>query len=161
VLQVSAEQMKELASKQETTNPWYWGVRTLIKVSPLYSHAPWVLRTPEKFSHLVESAMHGALASHVCPLAAAQAHGCIRALQASADNSRMLSLPHLLAGICSCERQVNKMPDTSLSRNFAHRCILLARSIVIPTGLAAMSWRTSVLSDVAANLWKKSARSTV
>jgi hypothetical protein len=31
-LQVSDEQMKELAVRQETTNPWYWGVRTLIKV---------------------------------------------------------------------------------------------------------------------------------
>ena len=31
--QVSDEQMKELAVKTETTNPWYWGVRTLVKVS--------------------------------------------------------------------------------------------------------------------------------
>lgn len=30
--QVSDEQMKELAVKTETTNPWYWGVRTLVKV---------------------------------------------------------------------------------------------------------------------------------
>ncbi|CAK0783380.1 hypothetical protein CVIRNUC_006579 [Coccomyxa viridis] len=28
---VSDEQMKELAVKTETTNPWYWGVRTLVK----------------------------------------------------------------------------------------------------------------------------------
>ncbi len=26
--------MKELAVRTETTNPWYWGVRTLVKVSP-------------------------------------------------------------------------------------------------------------------------------
>ncbi len=32
-MQVSDEQMKELAARQETTNPWYWGVRTLIKVA--------------------------------------------------------------------------------------------------------------------------------
>ena len=32
--QVSEEQMKELAVKTETTNPWYWGVRTLVKVGP-------------------------------------------------------------------------------------------------------------------------------
>lgn len=31
-VQVSDEQMKELAVRRETTNPWYWGVRTLIKV---------------------------------------------------------------------------------------------------------------------------------
>ena len=30
---VTEEQMKELAARTETTNPWYWGVRTLIKVS--------------------------------------------------------------------------------------------------------------------------------
>ena len=29
---MSDEQMKELAVKTETTNPWYWGVRTLVKV---------------------------------------------------------------------------------------------------------------------------------
>ena len=33
-MQVSDEQMKELAVKTETTNPWYWGVRTLVKVGP-------------------------------------------------------------------------------------------------------------------------------
>ena len=33
VAQVSDEQMKELAVRTETTNPWYWGVRTLVKVS--------------------------------------------------------------------------------------------------------------------------------
>lgn len=38
-LQVSDEQMKELAVKTETTNPWYWGVRTLVKVS----HKPFCL----------------------------------------------------------------------------------------------------------------------
>ena len=30
---MSDEQMKELAVRTETTNPWYWGVRTLVKVS--------------------------------------------------------------------------------------------------------------------------------
>ena len=35
VIQVSDEQMKELAVKTETTNPWYWGVRTLVKVGPV------------------------------------------------------------------------------------------------------------------------------
>ena len=34
-VQVSDEQMKELAVKTETTNPWYWGVRTLVKVGPV------------------------------------------------------------------------------------------------------------------------------
>ena len=31
-LQVSDEQLKELAVRTETTNPWYWGIRTLAKV---------------------------------------------------------------------------------------------------------------------------------
>ena len=35
IVQVSDEQMKELAVKTETTNPWYWGVRTLVKVGPV------------------------------------------------------------------------------------------------------------------------------
>lgn len=34
VVQVTDEQMKELSVRRETTNPWYWGVRTLIKVCP-------------------------------------------------------------------------------------------------------------------------------
>ena len=33
-LQVSDEQLKELAVRTETTNPWYWGIRTLAKVGP-------------------------------------------------------------------------------------------------------------------------------
>ena len=29
---MSDEQLKELAVRTETTNPWYWGIRTLAKV---------------------------------------------------------------------------------------------------------------------------------
>lgn len=36
ILQVSDEQMKELAVRTETTNPWYWGVRTLVKVGSAF-----------------------------------------------------------------------------------------------------------------------------
>ena len=39
--QVSDEQLKELAVRTETTNPWYWGIRTLAKVPPCHPAALW------------------------------------------------------------------------------------------------------------------------
>ena len=37
---MSDEQLKELAVRTETTNPWYWGIRTLAKVGSPFLGAP-------------------------------------------------------------------------------------------------------------------------
>lgn len=37
--QLPADMLRELSTRAETTNPWYYGVYTLLRVSPLF-HTP-------------------------------------------------------------------------------------------------------------------------
>ena len=55
---VSAEQLRELGARSETTNPWYWGVRTLIKVRHVLCFGPSSHAGPAQLACL-HSPMHG------------------------------------------------------------------------------------------------------